>query len=85
MNTSTLLITVIDTDEDIARDDQTPVFEYFVHAGFRITHNFGGYGLGLFVIKSLVELMAGVVELQSTMVKGFKVCVTIVCQQHVGE
>jgi signal transduction histidine kinase len=56
-NSSTLLITVIDTGKDIARDDQTPVFEYFRHADFRITHNFGGYGLELFIIKNLVELM----------------------------
>jgi signal transduction histidine kinase len=84
-NTSTLLITVIDSGENIARDVQTPVFEYFRHADFRITHNFGGYGLGLFIIKSLLELMGGVVELQSTLVKGLKFCVTIVCQEHEGE
>jgi hypothetical protein len=45
-NTSTIMITVINVGQDIAIDDQTPVFEYFRHADFRITHNFGGYGSG---------------------------------------
>ncbi len=84
-NTSILQITVIDTGEGIASDNQTLVFEYFRQADPSITRNFGGSGLGLFIIKSLVELMGGVVELQSTLGKGSQFCVTIVCREYEGE
>lgn len=85
VSTSTLQIEVIDTGEGIASDKQALIFEYFRQADSSITRNFGGTGLGLFITKSMVELMGGVVELESTLGKGSKFCVTIVCQKYEGE
>ena len=82
---STLQIVVIDSGEGIASDKQALIFEYFRQADSSITRNFGGTGLGLFIIQSLVELMGGAVELQSTLGKGSKFSVTIVCQKYEGE
>jgi signal transduction histidine kinase/CheY-like chemotaxis protein len=85
LSTSTLQMEVIDTGEGIASHKQALIFEYFRQADSSITRNFGGTGLGLFITKSLVELMGGVVELQSTLGKGSRFCVTIVCQKYEGE
>jgi len=85
VSTSTLQLEVIDTGEGIARDKQTLIFEYFRQADSSITRNFGGSGLGLFITKSMVELMGGAVELESTLGKGSRFCVTIVCQEYDGE
>ena len=85
VSTSTLQIEVIDTGEGIASDKQALIFEYFRQADSSITRNFGGTGLGLFITKSMVELMGGVVELESTLGKGSRFCVTIVCQKYDGE
>jgi signal transduction histidine kinase/CheY-like chemotaxis protein len=85
VSTSTLQIEVIDTGEGIASDKQALIFEYFRQADSSITRNFGGTGLGLFITKSMVELMGGVVELESNLGEGSKFCVTIVCQNYEGE
>jgi signal transduction histidine kinase/CheY-like chemotaxis protein len=85
VSASTLQIEVIDTGEGIASDKQALIFEYFRQADSSITRNFGGTGLGLFITKSMVELMGGVVELESTLGKGSRFCVTIVCQKFEGE
>ncbi len=85
VSTSTLQIEVIDTGEGIASDKQALIFEYFRQADSSITRNFGGTGLGLFITKSMIELMGGVVELESTLGKGSRFCVTIVCQKYDGE
>ncbi|MDB4327383.1 ATP-binding protein [bacterium] len=85
VSTSTLQLEVIDTGEGIARDKQTLIFEYFRQADSSITRNFGGSGLGLFITKSMVELMGGAVELESTLGKGSRFGVTIVCQEYDGE
>jgi CheY-like chemotaxis protein len=84
VSTNTLQIEVIDTGEGIASDKQALIFEYFRQADSSITRNFGGTGLGLFITKSMVELMGGVVELESTLGKGSRFCVTIVCQKYDG-
>jgi CheY-like chemotaxis protein len=81
---STLKIEVIDTGDGIARDKQVSIFKYFCQVDSSTTRNFGGTGLGLFMIKNLVELMGGVVELKSTLGKGSIFCVTIVCEEYEG-
>ena len=84
-STNTLQIDVIDTGEGIAEDKQALIFEYFQKANTSITSNLGGTGLGLFITKSLIELMGGYVELQSTLGKGSKFSVIIACQGCEGK
>tara|TARA_R110002153_G_scaffold27084_2_gene84239 strand:+ start:152 stop:1786 length:1635 start_codon:yes stop_codon:yes gene_type:complete len=79
-STSTLQFDVVDTGEGIVADKQALIFEYFRQADTSITSHLGGTGLGLFITKSLVELMGGVVELHSTLGIGSKFSVTIVCR-----
>ena len=84
-STSTLHIEVVDTGQGIDEDKQALIFEYFSQGDASITHNFGGTGLGLFITKSLVELMGGVIELQSTLGLGSSFSMSIVCQEYEGE
>lgn len=83
-STRTLQVDVVDTGEGIAADKQALIFEYFRQADTTISSNLGGTGLGLFITKSLVELMGGQVELESTLGIGSKFSVTIACQACEG-
>jgi signal transduction histidine kinase/CheY-like chemotaxis protein len=84
-STRNLQIDVVDTGEGIAGDKQALIFESFRQADTSITRNFGGTGLGLFITKSLVELMGGVIEVESTLGLGSRFSVSIICQGYEGE
>jgi signal transduction histidine kinase/CheY-like chemotaxis protein len=84
-SSNTLHIDVVDTGQGIDDDKQTLIFDYFSQGDASITHNFGGTGLGLFITKSLVELMGGGVELESTLGVGSRFSMSIVCQGYGGE
>lgn len=83
--TKTLKIEVIDTGEGIAKDKQALIFESFRQADTSITRNFGGTGLGLFITKSLVELMDGSISVDSTLGAGAKFTAAITCKSYEGE
>ena len=61
---------VIDTGEGIDISDQERVFDAFTQANSSIQREFGGTGLGLQIVKSLVEAMGGTVNLHSELKKG---------------
>ncbi|MBU3005054.1 ATP-binding protein [Paraglaciecola arctica] len=82
---NTLLIDVVDTGEGIVEEKQALIFEYFRQADATISSNLGGTGVGLFITKSLVELMGGFVELQSTVGRGSKFSVSIACEDCEGK
>ena len=84
-STSTLQFDVVDTGAGIAEDKQALIFDSFRQADTSITRNFGGTGLGLFITKSLVELMGGIVEVKSTLGLGSRFSISIICQKYAGK
>jgi PAS domain S-box-containing protein len=58
-------ITICDTGQGIDPDFLPYVFDYFRQANAATTRKFGGLGLGLAIVRHLVELHGGTVEVQS--------------------
>jgi len=63
-------MSVTDTGIGIAKADQTRVFESFSQADASTTRKHGGMGVGLSTAKQLVELMGGMIGVDSTPGKG---------------
>jgi len=65
-----LLFAVADTGIGIPRDRQDEIFHSFTQADGSITRRYGGSGLGLSIVRSLVGLMGGEVQVRSEPGKG---------------
>lgn len=61
---------VHDTGIGIAKEKQETIFQNFKQADLSITRSFGGTGLGLTIVKELVELQHGSIKLESELGKG---------------
>jgi PAS domain S-box-containing protein len=61
---------VIDTGIGISSKNQQKIFNVFTQATGETTRKFGGTGLGLTIVKKLVELQGGSIELNSNIGKG---------------
>ena len=59
-------IQVQDTGIGVPADRQASLFDPFIQADSSTTRQYGGTGLGLSIVKQLVELMGGVITLDST-------------------
>lgn len=68
-----LLIKVVDTGEGMSEEQQQHIFERF----YRGTHLTAGFGLGLYIVKKLLERMRGRITVQSALGKGTAIIVQI--------
>lgn len=73
----TLHLRVADTGCGMTQSQLTSIFQPFVQADSSITRRFGGTGLGMSIVKSLIDLMKGDIEFQSEFGKGTQIDVTI--------
>ncbi|MCR5793149.1 MAG: hypothetical protein K6G65_08265 [Lachnospiraceae bacterium] len=60
-----LFFMVIDSGIGIAEDEKDKLFKSFTQVDASITRRFGGTGLGLSIVKELVELMHGIISVDS--------------------
>ncbi|SHE70169.1 LuxQ periplasmic sensor domain-containing protein [Vibrio gazogenes] len=63
-------VSISDTGIGIGHDDLSLIFEPFIQGGTTSNREFGGSGLGLSIVKNLVELMGGDVSVSSQVGKG---------------
>ncbi|MFZ5970463.1 MAG: response regulator [Bacteroidota bacterium] len=68
---------VVDTGIGIPRDKLSTIFESFSQADASVTRKYGGTGLGLTIVKQLVELQNGKIIVESEEDKGSVFSVTI--------
>jgi signal transduction histidine kinase/ActR/RegA family two-component response regulator len=67
-----LSFAIIDTGIGIPKDKLATVFESFSQGSVEINRKYGGTGLGLTIVKKLIKLMGGQINLESTVGKGSK-------------
>ncbi|HEU0136005.1 MAG TPA: ATP-binding protein [Flavobacterium sp.] len=63
---------VIDTGIGIPEDKLETVFDSFSQGSIEINRKYGGTGLGLNIVKKLIEILGGTIALESTVGKGSK-------------
>jgi signal transduction histidine kinase/CheY-like chemotaxis protein/HEPN domain-containing protein len=69
---ATLSFAITDTGIGIPEDKLGTVFESFSQGSVEINRKYGGTGLGLTIVKKLIELLGGEVKLESIVGKGSK-------------
>jgi len=70
-------ITITDTGQGIPKDELPHIFETFRQVEGTTTRLHGGFGLGLSIVKQLVNLMGGTVSVESEMEKGTTFLITL--------
>ena len=61
-----LLIDIRDTGIGISAENLQRIFEYFYQVDFRLERAWGGMGIGLTVVKLLLDCMRGTIRVEST-------------------
>lgn len=72
-----LNIRITDTGVGIPKNKLNSIFESFIQETINDKRKFGGFGLGLCIVKALVELLDGKLEIQSEEGKGTEVIVSL--------
>src|SRR5690606_25751710 len=61
---------IVDTGIGIPEDRQEAVFDSFAQGSIEINRKYGGTGLGLNIVKKLIEILGGQIRLESKVGKG---------------
>jgi signal transduction histidine kinase len=73
----TIVVKISDTGPGIAEDKQDIIFDNYVQSNPNIAGNYGGTGLGLAISRELVEMVGGLIDVESEPGKGSIFTVTI--------
>ncbi|WP_169336971.1 ATP-binding protein [Amphritea japonica] len=77
-----LILSVKDTGIGISDEQRRHLFNAFSQADSSITRRFGGSGLGLVIVKKLVELMQGEIQLHSQPGVGTEISCSFIVKNH---
>lgn len=83
-NESSLFIAVKDTGIGISKEKQDLIFKRFVQVDKSMSRNYQGSGIGLSLVKSLVELQGGSIKLISEAGKGCEFIIELPAKQVVA-
>ncbi|URC13010.1 ATP-binding protein [Flavobacterium sp. B183] len=67
---TTIYFEIVDTGIGIPEDKLQTVFESFSQGSIEVNRKYGGTGLGLTIVKKLIELLGGEIKLKSEVGKG---------------
>ncbi|MDR2600457.1 MAG: response regulator [Oscillospiraceae bacterium] len=81
-NIINLSIVVSDNGIGISIEQQAKLFEAFEQGENSATREYGGIGLGLTIVKHIVDLTGGNIELESEISKGTRVTITIPVKRY---
>ena len=79
------IITVKNKCDKISREKLDTLYDKFIRLDDEMTRTTRGSGLGLFIVKGLVEAMNGTIELDSTEEYGFIAKITLNLQNEINE
>ena len=79
---SVLVVTLTDTGIGIESDKIDQMFEPFVQEEATTTREYGGSGLGLTIVKNLIDMLDGDVKVRSSKGMGTKFVITLPVRDH---
>lgn len=74
---ATIYFEICDNGIGIEKDKINSVFEPFVQESKKINYSYGGFGIGLSIVKSYIEFMGGNISLESEKNRGTKIFFSI--------
>lgn len=78
---TTFVLEVKDTGIGISEDDHTTIFNAFAQSDSGVEYKYGGTGLGLHIVKELVDQMGGEIDVESSPDNGSTFSVTLTLKQ----
>lgn len=85
LNKYRIRLRISDTGIGISEQTVKILFEPFIQANSSTTREYGGTGLGLTIVKSMVEAMGGTISVESQEAKGSSFVVTLEVDQAEGK
>lgn len=76
-NRVSLILKVSDTGIGISKDKLSSIFDSFSQNGINNKRKFGGLGLGLYIVKTLVDMQNGTIKMDSKVNEGTTCIITI--------